>query len=426
MRSRFDASLGGAVNCSTPVVVLAPGVYEGHGVARTLGRLGVPVYGVHVDLRSPGVRSRYWRENISWPLPSAPPRKSVDWLLQLGRRIGSRPIVIATNDASCLLLAEYAAELAQEYCFPTQPPGLALSLSSKQQMYYLCKEHDIPTPETSFPRSRQDVLEFIEGATFPVMLKPIENRVAQRHSGVRMAIIQDARALLRQYDEMETPGAPNFMIQEYIPGGPDMVWMFNGYFDEDSRCLFGITGNKLRQYPPYTGMTSLGVCVTNAVVARQTTDFMAAVRYRGVLDIDYKYDARTDQYMLLDVNPRVGASFRLFVDSAGMDVVRALYLDLTGQTVVVGDAREGRKWLVENYDVVSSLRYFRDGRLSAAEWLRSFRGVEEASWFAWDDLAPLPAMVWRSVARGFERLSARRRVAPDGDGAATPDPVRSR
>jgi predicted ATP-grasp superfamily ATP-dependent carboligase len=417
-----------AVNCSTPVVVLAPGVYDtGHGVARTLGRLGVTVYGVHIDRHSPAARSRYWRENLSWPLQSAPPRESVDWLLRLGRRIGSRPMLIATNDASCLLVAEYAVELAQEYRFPTQPPGLALSLSSKQGMYHLCKEHRIPTPETVFPRSRQDVLEFSEGATFPVMLKPIENRVAHRNAGMRMAVIEDAAALLRQYDEMETPEAPNLMIQEYIPGGPDMVWMFNGYFNEDSRCLFGITGKKLRQYPPYTGMTSLGICVPNEAVARQTTDFMAAVGYRGVLDIGYKYDARTEEYKLLDVNPRVGASFRLFVDSVGMDVVQALYLDLTGQPVAVGNPREGRKWLVENYDVVSSLRYFRDGRLSAGEWLRSFRGVEEASWFAWDDLAPLPAMVWRSVARGFERLSARRRrVAPQRNGAPSPDPARSR
>src|SRR2546425_3495393 len=40
---------------------------------------------------------------------------------------------------------------------------------------------------------------------------------------------------------------PNLMLQEYIPGGEDSVWMFNGYFNEHSECLFGITGKKLRQ-----------------------------------------------------------------------------------------------------------------------------------------------------------------------------------
>ena len=65
---------------------------------------------------------------------------------------------------------------------------------------------------------------------------------------------------------MEDPADPNLMLQEYIPGGDDSIWMFNGYFDANSDCLAGFTGRKLRQTPPYTGVTSLGVCLPNDVV----------------------------------------------------------------------------------------------------------------------------------------------------------------
>jgi len=40
-------------------------------------------------------------------------------------------------------------------------------------MYYLCKKYSMPTPETVFPRNRDDVIEFLKDATFPVMLKGI-------------------------------------------------------------------------------------------------------------------------------------------------------------------------------------------------------------------------------------------------------------
>src|SRR5690242_227861 len=50
---------------STPVVVIAPG-FHGHAIARSLGRLGVAVYGVHADPHSPAARSRYWRKNFIW------------------------------------------------------------------------------------------------------------------------------------------------------------------------------------------------------------------------------------------------------------------------------------------------------------------------------------------------------------------------
>ena len=48
------------LDTSVPVVVIAPG-YHGHAIARSLGRLGVSVYGVHGDHSSPAASSRYWR-----------------------------------------------------------------------------------------------------------------------------------------------------------------------------------------------------------------------------------------------------------------------------------------------------------------------------------------------------------------------------
>jgi D-aspartate ligase len=396
------------LNSSTPVVVLAPG-YVGHGIARSLGRWRVPVYGVHGDARSPAARSRYWRENSIWQFDAATPAQSLDHLLQLGRRIGTMPLLVSTDDTTCLFVADHATELAGAFRFPQPPAGLARALSSKREMYHLCKRFSVSTPETVFPSSREDVVAYADTGDFPVMLKPIENRAAQRDPDKRMVVVRDAASLLRLYDAMETPNEPNLMLQEYIPGGPDTVWMFNGYFDSDSRCLFGMTGKKLRQYPPYTGVTSLGICLSNETVARTTTELMKAVGYQGILDIGYRYDARSGEYRLLDVNPRLGSTFRLFVDSIGMDVARAMYLDMSGQPVNAGHIKEGRKWVVENFDPVSSLTYYRDGRLSVADWVRSLRGLEEGSWLALDDPAPFAAITWRSVATAVKRFRQGRR-----------------
>ena len=385
------------LNTSVPVVVINDYDGHGHNVAQSLGRLGIPVYGVHADAHSPAARSRYWRENFIWDFEQAPADESVDWLLQLARRIGPRPILIPTSDTSCLFVADHAAALREGFLFPKQPAGLARALSSKKQMYCLCKKYAIPTPETVFPQSLHDVVEFLTRATFPVMLKRIDYSACSG-TDIRVVLAQDAAAVLKHYDKMEAPDIANFMLQEYIPGGSEMVWMFNGYFDEESRCVFGLTGKKIRQgYRPYTGMTSLGMCVTNHTVARQTKDFMKAIGYQGILDIGYKCDVRTGQYKLLDANPRIGATFRLFVDTCGLDVARVLYRDLTGQPVSPGMPREGRKRVVEDYDVASALMLYRDGNLGVREWIRSFQGVQETCWLARDDPAPFFAMAQRSL-----------------------------
>jgi predicted ATP-grasp superfamily ATP-dependent carboligase len=295
-------------------------------------------------------------------------------------------------------------ELTDEFLFPNQPTGLTRSLSSKEQMYHLCTKHSIPAAETLFPKCRDDVVEFLESVNFPLMLKGIDTLALRERTGVKMVLVHDAKTLLKLYNEMETQESPNLMLQEYLPGGSRTVWMFDGYFDDESNCLFGLTANMIRQYPANTGVTSLGVCITNDIVAKQTRAFMKALGYRGPLDIGYKYDERSGQYKAIDVNPRIGRTFRLLVDSAGMDVARALYLDLTGQPVIPGEPREERKWVVENFDLISSPRYIRESELSVRAWIRSYQGVEEGFWFARDDLGPFVMMGWSSLQWAFERL----------------------
>ena len=132
-----------------------------------------------------------------------------------------------------------------------------------------------------------------------------------------------------------------------------------------------------------------------------------------MVDLGWRYDARDGRYKLLDVNPRIGGTFRLFVASNGMDVARALYLDLTGQPVPAAAARDGRKWLVEPNDLQASLLYWREGALTPGQWLGSLRGVEEAAWFARDDLAPFLAMC-RSAATMAAAKAARSRHGRGG------------
>jgi D-aspartate ligase len=399
-----------------PVTVLRAGAHGPLGIVRSLGRLGVPVYVVDPDRRAPARTSRYCRGGFVCELDPARPDAAVRDLVHVGRAIGSRSILVPTTDEAALLVADHAEALREAFVIVELPPGLARALCSKKEMYHLARRHGVPTAETLFPQDRADVLRFLDDATFPVMLKGIDGLRLERRAGARMFIVRDREELLRLYDALEEPGRPNLMLQEYIPGDDDVVWMFNGYFAADGECLFGITGKKIRQYPVSRGATTLGICLENETVAGLTRRFMRAVGYRGILDIGYRWDARDGLYKVLDVNPRVGATFRLFVADNGMDVVRAMYLDLTGQRVDPGVACEGRKWIVEDFDVASSFRYRREGRLTVGRWVRSLSGIRESAYLSLDDPVPVLsrcASALRWLARGAAGFRRGRRSPTD-------------
>jgi len=94
-----------------------------------------------------------------------------------------------------------------------------------------------------------------------------------------------------------------------------------------------------------------------------------------------------------------------------MDVVRACYFDLTGQAVQAEPAKEGRKWLVENLDLLTLPDHLKQRKLTLGQWLRSLRGVRETAWFDWSDLSPFWAMclsVLRSMwSEQFKRRQGR-------------------
>jgi predicted ATP-grasp superfamily ATP-dependent carboligase len=366
--------------------------------------------------------SRYCRGYFAWDFDASSAGESVQFLLDTARKIGGRPILMPTTDASALLVAEHADLLRTAYDFPDQRPGLALGLSNKASMFHLARQCGIPTPETFFPKCQADVHTFLESAAFPVMLKAIDYGVLRRtFSGEGKQIATSRDELLLKYGQMQSPEQPNLVLQEYIPGGDDTIWMFNGYFDRDSECLFGMTGQKIRQSPVHTGSTCLGVCLKNDEVRELTLRFMKSIGYRGILDIGYRYDARDRLYKLLDVNPRIGSSFRLFVGEGDMDVARVLYRDLTGQQIGPALPRYGRKWMVEDCDLVSSIRYYRDGQLTVKDWLRSFRGVEETAFFSLRD--PLPGIT--TLASDAQELAARifrRNGRASGTRASHPGP----
>jgi predicted ATP-grasp superfamily ATP-dependent carboligase/ubiquinone/menaquinone biosynthesis C-methylase UbiE len=403
-------SQAAASDVSTPVVVLGANTHGSLGIMRSLGRVGISVHAVYSPPRGPASFSGYCKTAEAWDFSHARAEETVSYLLELAQRIGKQSILIPTWDEMAVFAAEHFEILKTGFIYPQQPASLARSLCSKKEMAGLARQCGVATPEVVFPRSLNEVEQYIETARFPVMLKGIDGNRLKERTGKKMVIVYSPRQLRQMYAEMEDAEEPNLMLQEYIPGGDDSIWMFNGYFNESSECLAGFTGRKLRQTPIHTGMTSLGVCLRNEVVERTTKEFMRALGYRGILDIGYRFDPRDGKYKVLDINPRIGATFRLFVAENGMDVARVLYLDMTGQHVPPCRQREGRKWFVES-DLKSCLDYYREGSLTIRQWLGSLHGIEEAGYFAQDDMTPFWKLGSRVVSDAASQVRRSLRAA---------------
>jgi D-aspartate ligase len=391
-----------------PVTVVFRDEYGALPIARTLGRLGVSVYLVaQKNPSTPVFWSRYWADKIWWNVLDRPEGESVTFLRKIGATIaekhGARPILLTPSDWVAIFVERHSDELAEYFDFPKATPSVVERLLNKWEMHRLATSHKIPTPVTARPTSGGEIDDFVAKIGFPVVLKPADPYLPDAPAKV---IIRSRAELTDAVGPEMSRASWNFVLQEYIPGGVESVWMCNGYFGRNSGDGVVFTGRKLRQVSS-TGIASLAVCVPNDVVAGQTHRFLTEVGYRGCVGIGYRHDVRDGTYKILDVNARVSSVFRLFAGANGLDVVRLCYLDLSGQQVGATAAQDGRKWLLEG-DIQSVLPSRREDRVSVREWIRSLRGVQELHWFARDDVRPFGAWLIRGLFRKVSGLAGQR------------------
>jgi D-aspartate ligase len=390
---------------TTPAVVLKfdPNVmhHGGLGVIRSLGRMGVPVYGVHEGPWAPAASSRYLQGRFFWqPDPDDVERVQAG-LLRLGERIGQPAVLVPTDDAGSIFLAEHGAGLRGHFLFPDPPRDLPRQVAGKYSLHELCREAGMPSPQAVVPESLEAARGFAADAGFPLIAK-LTTPWAGGHGRLRStSIVTDAGQLDDTYQACAQAGV-GLMLQEFIPGGPGQDWFFHGYCDASSTCRPAFTGVKERSYPAHAGLTCLGRSEPNDELRDQVTGLLKRLGYRGILDLDLRFDPRDGQYKLLDFNPRIGAQFKLFRDAEGTDVATACYLDLTGQAVPAS-RQVTRRFVVENYDPIAAFSYWRGGELGLRPWLGSLRTVDETAWFARDDLRPFGVMClrmgWRMATR---------------------------
>jgi D-aspartate ligase len=412
MTSVADLSL----HTSTPAVVLklTPNVMH-HGVLgiiRSLGRAGVPVYGVHEGPRAPAASSRYLAGRFIWQADCRDADRLTEGLLRLGSHIGQPAVLFATDDVGALFVAEHADDLRRCFLFPDVAASLPRRLAGKYSLFEMCREHGIACPQVCRTNSLDVARAFARSTGYPVVIKLASPWLAS--GKVLSTSVALSERELEQTYELCSQADADMMLQEFIPGGPGHDWFFHGYCDGASVCRPAFTGIKERSYPVRAGATTFGRSADNEKLRGDISRILTSLRYRGIVDVDARLDARNGQYNILDFNPRIGAQFRIFRDTAGIDVVLAAYLDLTGQAIPHGEQLNNRTFMAESYDMASVFAHWRRRELSLWSWLSSIRSLDEAAWFAPDDLRPFGLMCmrmsWKLVSRPFTR--ARRGLPP--------------
>src|SRR5256885_12799715 len=152
-----------------PGAVVIGGDYQGLGIVRSLGKLGVPVCVID-DEHSISRFSRF--TTCAFRVPNLRhEERAVQILLDFGRRLNLQGwVLFPTRDEIVSALSHHRTALSEVFRVPTPDWRVVRWLLDKRNTYQLASELGIPVPLT-WTSLTQEALDHID-APFPLVLKP--------------------------------------------------------------------------------------------------------------------------------------------------------------------------------------------------------------------------------------------------------------
>jgi len=374
--------------------------YRALGVARSLGRRGIPVWIINQGGHLVASASRFVRRRLPWP--AADDRTRVDYLLALcATHHLNGWLLVPTDDYTVGLQSNHHRALGSHYQL-TVPAWEKLRWAcDKWLLYQFAKKLQVHQPWTACPSSREEVAEM--DCPFPVILKPALRLRPSNLATPKAWIALDHKSLLRRYDQASALLFPeNLIIQEIVPGGGEAQFSYAALC-RDGCSLASLVARRTRQFPRDFGQLSTYVETVDAPeVIEPAERLLSALRFTGLAEVEFKKDPRNGEIKVLDINPRVWG-WHTLSKRAGVDFPYLLWLLARGEPVPRARGRAGERWVHWTADLRMAIEETLAGRLPLRDYLRSLRGSLESAIFSWDDPLPgildLPLFAWTTCKR---------------------------
>jgi D-aspartate ligase len=389
--------------CDTPGAVILGGAHGSLAVARSLGRHGIPVWFVTHD--HPITKySRFATRSFRWAGPCS--EHAAEWLLELAARHRlDRWVLFAGGDEEVCLVSRHYTALERAYRVTTPRWAISRIACDKRLTYHHALSVGVDCPWSRFPRDRDEVAAL--DCRFPVIIKPTIRFGRNALTAAKAWRVDDRAALLRRYDEAAAlVGADAIIIQELVTGGGDAQFSYAGAW-HDGIPVASLVARRKRQYPIDFGLTSTFVeSIEQSTIEEAATRFLAALKFSGLVELEFKHDSRDGRYKLLDVNPRPWTWIALG-SAAGADFPWIQYQLACGSSPAPSRGRAGAGWSHASRDILAVVQEIANGTRSPSAARTALHAMTFAA-IAVDDLLPgivdLPVVVARVLKRRyFER-----------------------
>ncbi len=313
--------------------------------------------------------------------------------LLLDPQIAKDTVLVATNDDLVGFMVQNYDKLGESYYLSIPAPEVVDICFNKINTYKRAIELGIPIPASHFPVSLKEMEDLAGRIHYPVILKPAVMHTFHKATRKKVFFCANAKSLIDNYQKVIQIIPPSeVIVQQFLTGGAKALYSFGSFF-ADGEVIGGFTANRIRQKPMDFGIsTCFARTVINPEIERLATNFLQAINYFGLSEVEFMYDKESGLFHLIEINPRAW-KWHSIANKLDINLLEMMIRYLDDLPVIKKlNTKPDVGWierLTDTYVVLGEL--FR-GRLTLAEYWNTLHLPKESA--VWSLRDPLPAIMY--------------------------------
>jgi D-aspartate ligase len=367
--------------------IVIGGEHPGLGIARSLGRRGIPVCVID-DQHSISQFSKYVKRVVRVK-DLRDEHQTVENVLEVGQRYGMKGwVLFPTRDETVVAFSRHRDRLAEFFRVTTPCWDTVKWAWDKKNTYDRAAELGIPVPHTYNPRTEKELSALY--SRLPLAIKPAIKENFFYATGAKAWRAETPAQLHELFLKATRQIRPEeILVQEIIPGDGERQYSYCAFF-RDSEAQSTLIAKRMRQHPREFGRAATYVETIDFPEIEELSErFLKAIDYYGLVEIEFKQDPRDGQFKLLDVNARTWGFHSIGIP-AGVDFPYLLFADQLGRQLDRSRARAGVGWLRAVADLPTVVSDLWAGELNLKSYWRSLKRTRAESVFCLQD--PIPSI----------------------------------
>ena len=370
-------------------VILGANYYIGLSVIRGLGRNNIPV--VAVDYQEEGTygfHSKYVSEKLIAPHYRKNTKEYIQFLIDYAKSQDHKPVLFPCADPYVEVVDAHLDELKKYYLINQEKQGLFTDLMDKNTLHDIALEHGVKVPETIRIDEEDFLVKVQKLAGYPCIVKPSDSPAfvdVFRKKMFKVHNVSELEEAIKKAKEHQL----EVFVQRIIPGFDDHMYTFDCYLNQNSKVTHYMTCNKNRQYPINFGASVYTKQLHVPELYTIGAPFLEAVGFKGFAEIEFKKDAETGEYYLIEINVRT-TNLNALLEKVGLNFPYIAYRELIGQPTENQfiEYSTHRTFVYAFEDVLAIKGYLKTKQLTGWSVFKSlFRKKAYAIW-ALDDTKP--------------------------------------